>query len=194
MVETAGAVSSGCGGGGALSLAPGFVMRPSKASAATLGQRPCRSGQGGKGACRRPPGLADDHAALGLAWKRQAGGRQVHGGNRHRDQVSRGSARRDQPKGPLEAVSKTGSFDIALPATFGIPDLAESGILVNMDQYASKYEPDGFPGRRAVLDRRLLQGQPLRLSDRWRYLCHVLQQGLARQCRREQGLCRQARL
>ena len=35
----------------------------------------------------------------------------------------------------LESVSKTGSFDIALPATFGIPDLAESGILVNLDIY-----------------------------------------------------------
>jgi multiple sugar transport system substrate-binding protein len=44
----------------------------------------------------------------------------------------------------LEAVSKTGSFDIALPATFGIPDLAESGILVNLDQYALKYEPVDF--------------------------------------------------
>lgn len=44
----------------------------------------------------------------------------------------------------LEAVSKTGSFDIALPATFGIPDLAESGILVNLDQYALKYEPEDF--------------------------------------------------
>jgi len=44
----------------------------------------------------------------------------------------------------LEAVSKSGSFDIALPATFGIPDLAESGILVNLDDYALKYEPEGF--------------------------------------------------
>ncbi len=44
----------------------------------------------------------------------------------------------------LEAVSKSGSFDIALPATFGIPDLAESGILVNFDNYALKYEPEGF--------------------------------------------------
>ena len=32
----------------------------------------------------------------------------------------------------LEAVSKAGSFDIALPASFGIPDLAESGILVDL--------------------------------------------------------------
>ncbi len=44
----------------------------------------------------------------------------------------------------LEAVSRTGSFDLALPATFGIPDLAESGILVNLDQYATKYEPKDF--------------------------------------------------
>lgn len=44
----------------------------------------------------------------------------------------------------LESVAKTGSFDIALPATFGLPDLAESGILVNLDQYASKYEPAAF--------------------------------------------------
>jgi multiple sugar transport system substrate-binding protein len=44
----------------------------------------------------------------------------------------------------LEAVSRSGSFDIALPATFGLPDLAESGILVNLDQYAQKYEPADF--------------------------------------------------
>jgi len=44
----------------------------------------------------------------------------------------------------LESVSKTGSFDISLPATFGIPDLVESGILVNLDKYAQKYEPEGF--------------------------------------------------
>ncbi|XWN34185.1 MAG: extracellular solute-binding protein [Devosia sp.] len=44
----------------------------------------------------------------------------------------------------LEAVSKSGSFDLALPATFGLPDLAESGILVNLDQYAQKYEPEAY--------------------------------------------------
>lgn len=44
----------------------------------------------------------------------------------------------------LEAVSRSGSFDLALPATFGLPDLAESGILVNLDQYAQKYEPADF--------------------------------------------------
>ena|ERR1700733_13760955 len=36
----------------------------------------------------------------------------------------------------LEAVSKAGSFDIALPAGFSIPDLAASGILVNLDKLA----------------------------------------------------------
>lgn len=44
----------------------------------------------------------------------------------------------------LEAVSRSGSFDIALPASFGVPDLAESGILVNLDQFAQKYEPADF--------------------------------------------------
>jgi len=44
----------------------------------------------------------------------------------------------------LEAVAKSGAFDLALPATFGIPDLVESGILVNLDAYAQKYEPQGF--------------------------------------------------
>jgi multiple sugar transport system substrate-binding protein len=44
----------------------------------------------------------------------------------------------------LEAVSKSGSFDIALPASFGLPDLVTSGILVNLDELAEKYEPDGY--------------------------------------------------
>ncbi len=44
----------------------------------------------------------------------------------------------------LEAVARTGAFDLALPATFGLPDLAESGILVNLDEYAAKYEPEAF--------------------------------------------------
>jgi len=44
----------------------------------------------------------------------------------------------------LEAVSKAGGFDIALPATFGLPDLAESGILVNLDDYASKHQPADY--------------------------------------------------
>jgi len=44
----------------------------------------------------------------------------------------------------LEAVSRSGAFDLALLATFGMPDRAESGILVNLDQYAQKYEPEDF--------------------------------------------------
>ena len=44
----------------------------------------------------------------------------------------------------LEAVSRSGSFDLALPATFGVPDLAESGILVNLDKYAEVHEPADF--------------------------------------------------
>jgi multiple sugar transport system substrate-binding protein len=44
----------------------------------------------------------------------------------------------------LEAVSKSGAFDIALPASFGIPDLVTSGILVNLDELAEKYEPEGY--------------------------------------------------
>ena len=44
----------------------------------------------------------------------------------------------------LEAVSRSGSFDLALPATFGVPDLAESGILVNLDKYAELHEPADF--------------------------------------------------
>ena len=44
----------------------------------------------------------------------------------------------------LEAVSKTGSFDLALPASFRIPDLVESGVLVNLDKYALEYQPADY--------------------------------------------------
>jgi len=44
----------------------------------------------------------------------------------------------------LESVAKSGAFDLALPATFGLPDLVESGILVNLDQYALEYEPEDY--------------------------------------------------
>ncbi len=50
-----------------------------------------------------------------------------------------------------EAVAKSGAFDIALPATFGIPDLAESGVLVDLTDLAKKYDPDrNAPGCRAL--------------------------------------------
>ena len=41
----------------------------------------------------------------------------------------------------LGAVSQSNQFDIALPATFGIPDLVEAGALADLSQYAAKYEP-----------------------------------------------------
>ena len=44
----------------------------------------------------------------------------------------------------LEAERRQGSFDIAIPATFGLPDLVESGIVRNLDAYVAKYEPEGF--------------------------------------------------
>ena len=44
----------------------------------------------------------------------------------------------------IEAEARKGAFDIALPATFGLPDLVEAGILVNLDKYATVYEPADF--------------------------------------------------
>ncbi len=44
----------------------------------------------------------------------------------------------------LEAQLSRGSYDIALPATFGIPDLAEAGAIIPLDQYSSRYEPTDF--------------------------------------------------
>ncbi len=35
-------------------------------------------------------------------------------------------------------------FDIALPATFGIPDLAQAGAIKDLDTYAKQYEPPEF--------------------------------------------------
>ena len=44
----------------------------------------------------------------------------------------------------IEARARSGSFDIAIPATFGLPDLVEAGILVDLDRYAERHEPAGF--------------------------------------------------
>ena len=38
------------------------------------------------------------------------------------------------------AMLQESSFDIALPATYGLPDLAEVGALTNLDHYVKKYE------------------------------------------------------
>jgi multiple sugar transport system substrate-binding protein len=44
----------------------------------------------------------------------------------------------------LEAISKAGSFDLALPASFGLPDLVTSGIVHNLDELSGKYQPPGY--------------------------------------------------
>jgi multiple sugar transport system substrate-binding protein len=129
---------------GALALSPSFVMTPRGAKAATL---------------------ADVHVEAAKAAKELAAGRSVSltimqpsgslgnvkpVADKFTAETGIQIEYLEVPLGEinqkvlLEAVSKTGSFDIALPATFGIPDLVESGILVNMDQYAGKYEPEGF--------------------------------------------------
>lgn len=44
----------------------------------------------------------------------------------------------------LDAQTSQGSYDIALPATFGIPDLAEAGAIASLDTYSNRYEPTDF--------------------------------------------------
>ena len=44
----------------------------------------------------------------------------------------------------LDALSNTESFDVALPATFALPDLATAKAILPLNDYAHKYEPDGF--------------------------------------------------
>jgi len=44
----------------------------------------------------------------------------------------------------IDTVSGTNSFDLALPATFGLPDLVEAGALARLDDFAAKYEPSDF--------------------------------------------------
>ena len=41
----------------------------------------------------------------------------------------------------LSAARDISDYDIALPATFGIPDLVEAGALYDLSPYAAKYEP-----------------------------------------------------
>ena len=40
----------------------------------------------------------------------------------------------------IDTAMQKNSFDIALPSTFGIPDLAEAGALEDLSRYAEKYE------------------------------------------------------
>ena len=44
----------------------------------------------------------------------------------------------------LSNLAKDQSFDVALPATFGIPDLAQAQAIRNLDEFADQYEPDEF--------------------------------------------------
>lgn len=44
----------------------------------------------------------------------------------------------------IDSLTNTNTFDLALPATFGIPDLISAGVLANLDEFARKYEPPGF--------------------------------------------------
>lgn len=44
----------------------------------------------------------------------------------------------------VDALSDSASFDLALPATFGLPDLAEAGAITKLDSFAARYEPEDF--------------------------------------------------
>lgn len=44
----------------------------------------------------------------------------------------------------LASVAGRPDFDIALPATFAIPDLVEGGMLLPLDDYVAKHEPPGL--------------------------------------------------
>ncbi|MGH1477983.1 MAG: sugar ABC transporter substrate-binding protein [Geminicoccales bacterium] len=41
----------------------------------------------------------------------------------------------------LDQIGGSEGYDLALPATFGIPELAEAGVLADLDALASRYEP-----------------------------------------------------
>lgn len=43
-----------------------------------------------------------------------------------------------------DTLAENSSFDIALPATFGLPDLIEVNAIRNLDEFAEKYQPDNF--------------------------------------------------
>ncbi len=44
----------------------------------------------------------------------------------------------------LDAMSNSGTSDLALPATFGIPELVAAGAIVPITEYASRYEPANY--------------------------------------------------
>ena len=44
----------------------------------------------------------------------------------------------------LDTLTGEGTYDLALPATFGLPDLANSGAIIPLTEYGAKHEPLGF--------------------------------------------------
>ena len=44
----------------------------------------------------------------------------------------------------LDHLSKTNRYDMALPSTFAVSDLAQNGVIIPVTPYTSKHEPDGF--------------------------------------------------
>lgn len=44
----------------------------------------------------------------------------------------------------LDTLSKSGNFDVALPATFGVPDLASVQAILPLNHYSETYQPPGF--------------------------------------------------
>lgn len=44
----------------------------------------------------------------------------------------------------LDALSKSQKYDVALPATFGLPDLVASGAILPISLFAQRHEPNGF--------------------------------------------------
>ena len=43
-----------------------------------------------------------------------------------------------------QAFSNDTYFDIALPATFGVPDLVEANVILDLTEYAKKYQPEAY--------------------------------------------------
>ncbi len=131
-------------GAAAAALAPGFVMRPRRAGAATLENVHSEAAKAAKALA------AGREVSLTIMEPSGSLGNVKPVADKFTEETGVKIEYLEVPLGEinqkilLEAVSKSGSFDLALPATFGLPDLVESGILVNLDQYAAKYEPEDF--------------------------------------------------
>jgi multiple sugar transport system substrate-binding protein len=134
----------GTAGAAALALAPGFVMRPGPARAASAATIHTEAAAQAKALAQgrsvtltilEPSGSLGNVKPVADKFSEETGIQIRY------VEVPLGEINQ---KILLEAVSKAGSFDLALPATFGIPDLVESGILVDLSDYAKKYEPSDY--------------------------------------------------